>query len=183
MSGAAGTAGRPYGLLIELESATALQEAARRVRDAGYTRWDAYSPFPVHGLEEAMGLRDSRLPWVSLLGGLAGVAAAYLLVWWTNAVDYPYVISDKPLNSVPADIPVMFELTVLFSAFLTLFAILAFTRLPRWRHPVFSSRRFKRATTDRFFICIETSDPRFDERGTTAFLAALGGGTVERLED
>jgi hypothetical protein len=172
-----------YGLLAEFESAEQLLRAAERVRDAGYRRWDCYSPYPVHGLDRAMGLRDTRLPWVVLVAAVSGTTTAILLQWWTNAVDYPLLISGKPLFSLPANIPIAFELTVLFSALAAFVSLFLFNRLPQFYHPTFRSRRFKRVTTDRFFLTIEAADPSFDERRTAELLREAGSVHIETLEE
>jgi hypothetical protein len=172
----------PYGLLIEFDSVDALIHAAARVRDAGYTKWDVYTPFPVHGLDQAMGIPRTRLPLIVFAAGLSGALGGLLLQWWTNAVDYPFVISGKPLFSLPANIPIIFELTILLAAFGAFFGMLALNGLPALYHSLFRSRRFTRVTTDRFFICIEAADPKYDPRQTRSLLASLGG-EVEELED
>ncbi|MCA9754723.1 MAG: DUF3341 domain-containing protein [Candidatus Eisenbacteria bacterium] len=172
-----------FGYLVEFDNVDSLIHAAEKVRDAGYTNWDAHTPFPVHGMDRAMGIRYTKLPLVILGGGLTGLGGALLMQWWMNAVNYPYIISGKPFWSIPANIPVMFELTVLFSALTTVFGMLAFNKLPQWRHGVFSSARFARATDDRFFISVEATDPKFDAKKTADFLAGLGGSEVEALED
>lgn len=172
-----------FGLLAEFETPAALMDAAEAVRDAGYTRWDCYTPFPVHGLDGAMGLRDTRLPWVVLAAGIVGAAAAILMQWWMNAKNYAYLISGKPFFSLPANIPITFEVTVLFSALTAVASMFAFNRLPQFYHPTFRSRRFKRVTNDRFFIGIETADPHFDAQKTEALLRSLGSSHIEWLED
>jgi hypothetical protein len=172
-----------YGLLAEFETPGELVHAADAVREQGFTRWDCYSPFPVHGLDGAMGLRDTRLPWVVLVGGIVGCATAFLMQWWMNAVDYPLVISGKPLFSVPANIPVAFELTVLFSALAAFTSMFVFNGLPQFFHPTFRSERFRQVTNDKFFISIEAADPRFDAQKTEALLRSVGSSHVERLED
>jgi Protein of unknown function (DUF3341) len=172
-----------WGMLAEFDSPHALTRAAHRVRDAGYTRWDCYSPFPVHGLERAMGLKDTRLAWVVLGGGIVGAGSGLLLQWWTNAVDYPFVISGKPLFGVPAAIPITFELTILVSAITAFLCMFAFNRLPQLYHPTFRSERFRRATNDRFFLAIESRDPRFDVEHTEALLREAGSTHLEWLED
>lgn len=172
-----------YGLLAEFADAGSLLEAAQVVRDEGYRRWDCFTPYPVHGLDRAMGLGETRLPWVVLLGGAAGCGLAILMQWWMNALDYPFIIGGKPLFSLPAQIPIAFELTVLFSALSCVAALLLFNGLPRFHHPVFHSARFRRATTDRFFLAIEASDPRFDAVRTAELLGSLGPTSVEWLEE
>src|SRR5258708_395633 len=126
--------GKLYGALAEFDSATAIFHACEGVRDAGYTRWDAHTPFPVHGLDKAMGLKPTILPWIVFAMGITGASCGMLLEWWTSAVDYPLVISGKPLFSWQAFVPIMFELMVLFSAFGCVFGMLGLTRLPQHHH-------------------------------------------------
>ncbi len=170
---------RVVGLLAEFDGPAALKAAAKRLRDEGFTRWDAHSPFPVHGMERAMGIRPTRLPWLVLLAGLTGAAVAIAMQWWTNAVDYPFVISGKPLFSLPANIPVAFEVIVLFSALAAFGGALALSRLPQFFHPAFTSERFLRVTADRFFISIEAADAKFDESATPRLVESLGATGVE----
>ncbi len=172
-----------YGLLVEFEDPNVMVSACRQVRDAGFKKWDAHTPFPIHGMDDAMGIRGTRLPLLILGGGLTGLCAALLMQWWMNAVDYPLVISGKPLFGLPANIPVTFELTILLSALATFFGMWGLNGMPRLYHPVFKSRRFRRATSDRFFIVIETADTLFDRHETRAFLESLGGTAVEELEE
>lgn len=176
-------AGEPalHGLLVEFDSPSLLMEAATKVRDAGYRHWDVHTPFPVHGMDDAMGIRGTRLPFIVLGGGLTGLGLATLMQWWMNAVDYPYVISGKPLFGLPANVPVMFELTVLLSAFATFFGMWGLNGMPRLHNPLFRSARFRRATQDRFFIVIEARDPRFQLETTREFLASLRGSAIEEI--
>ncbi len=171
-----------FGLLAEFDTPGQLMHAAEVVREGGYTRWDCYSPFPVHGLDRAMGLRDTRLPWIVLLGGLTGAGVAILMQWWMNAVDYPLIISGKPLFSLPANIPIAFELTVLFSALTAFISMFVFNGLPRLFHPTCRSERFRRVTDNKFFIAIEAADPRFDIERTEALLRSVGSKHIEWLE-
>ena len=171
-----------FGLLAEFKNPRELMEAATAVRQKGFKHWDCYSPFPVHGLDRAMGLRDTHLPWVVLGAGMTGAAAALLMQWWMNAVDYPLLIGGKPLFSLPAFVPVIFEVTVLFSAITAFLAMFAFNKLPQFYHPIFRSEAFRRVTADRFFIAIETADPKFDGDSTAEFLQSLGSSHVEWLE-
>jgi hypothetical protein len=173
---------RLAGYLVEFEGPGDVLAAAERVRDAGYTRWDAHTPFPVHGLDRAMGLRGSKLPWLVMAGGTFGCLFGLFLQWWTNAHNYQFQISGKPFWSVPANIPIAFELTVLVSAITAFGSVILLNGLPQLHHPVFTSERFRRATQDRFFLSIEAADPIFDEQRTAAFLRGLGGASVERLE-
>ncbi len=172
-----------YGLLAEFDDATELVAAVRKVRDAGYLKWDVHTPFPVHGMDDAMGIKGTQLPFFVLAGGLTGFALALLMQWWMNAVDFPFVISGKPLFGLPANIPVIFELTVLFSAFATFFGMWGLNGMPRLYHPLLTNERFRRATSDRFFIVIEAQDPRFDLPQTKQFLGSLGSGFVEEVHE
>lgn len=176
--------GRPvYGLLAEFEDVLPLLEASAQVRDAGYTRWDTYSPIPIHGLDEAMGVRRTRLPWVVFGAGLFGGLSAFALQWWMNGINYAYVVSGKPLLSVPAFIPIIFEVTILLAAIMAFVGMIAFNRLPRLYNAFAASRAFAtRVTTDRFFIGIEARDPKFDEAATRRLLEAAGAVRVERIE-
>jgi hypothetical protein len=173
---------RIAGYLVEFEGPGDILAASERVRDAGYTRWDTHTPFPVHGLDRAMGLKPSILPWIVMGGGIFGCSFGLGLQWWTNAHNYKFLISGKPFWSVPANIPIVFELTVLFSALTAFGSALVLNGLPQLHHPVFTSERFRRATQDRFFLSIESGDPLFDEQRTQTFLRGLGGLSVERLE-
>jgi len=174
--------GAYYGILAEFTTAADLYRACERVRDAGFTRWDAHSPFPVHGIERAMGLRRSPLPWIVLVMGLMGAALGFGLQWWVHAAAYPLVISGKPYLAWPAFIPITFELGVLFAAFGAVLGMLGLNRLPMHYHPLFRSRVFERATDDAFFISIESWDPRFDASATKKLLDSLGARSVELLE-
>jgi hypothetical protein len=180
---AAADTGRLWGLLVEFENVHEFMPAVAKVRDAGFKNWDVHTPFPVHGMDDAMGIRGTRLPWLILGGGLTGLAAAVLMQWWMNAVDYPFWISGKPFFGLPAAIPVMFELTVLFSAFAAFFGMWGLNGMPQLYHPLFTSERFRRATQDRFFIVVEARDPRFEGEKTRQFLAGLGGTVVEDVNE
>ncbi len=183
-----------YGLLAEFDSPSAIYEAAKRVRAAGYRFWDCCTPFPVHGLDRAMGVKMTILPVLVFFGGLTGCILGLVLQWYTNAVDLPawfivpvrgyaFMISGKPYWSLPANIPVIFELTVLFSAITTVVLMLVLNGLPRLYHPLFNSRRFLRATDDRFFVVIEARDPKFYREKTERFLQSLSPIAVEAVED
>ena len=176
---------RVYGYLAEFKSASALYKAAEKVRDAGVKKWDCYSPYPIHGLDGAMGMKRSILPWFVFFGGMAGTATAFTLAYTTQVVIYPTVVQAKPANifTVPAFFPVMFELTILFSGFTVLFGLLALIQLPRLNHPLFASRQFHRATDDGFFIAIEARDGSFDTNGTKQFLEEIGGDNIELVEE
>lgn len=174
---------RLLGYLVEFDDVDSLMHGCEQVRDAGYQKWDAHTPFPVHGLNEAMGLKPSKLQWIVLGAALTGLATAALLQLMMNAVDYPLNLSGKPLYSIPANIPIFFELTVLFSTITCFFGMLGLNMLPRFHHPVFHSQRFKRFSDDRFFISVEVRDPQFDAVKTRDFLSGIGGSYLEPLED
>ena len=173
--------GRLYGYLSEYDNVDQLLAAARTVRDAGYASWDAHTPFVVHGLDAAMGVRPTKLPYLVFGCGLTGAAGGILLQWFTNAFDYPFMISGKPIFSLPANIPVAFETTILCAAIGALVGMLAFNGLPQLYHPLHTSRTFKRATNDRFFISIEANDPLFDREKTRELLESTGGRQVEEV--
>jgi molybdopterin-containing oxidoreductase family membrane subunit len=173
--------GGRYGLLAEFASPGLLYHACEAVRDAGYSRWDAHTPFPVHGLERAMGLRRSRLPWIVFVMAMGGALAGVALQGWVHSIEYPLVISGKPFFAWPAYVPVTFELAVLGGALGAVLGMFALNRLPRHHHPVFASPGFERASDDRFFISIEALDPRFDTRATPELLAANGAARLSWL--
>ncbi len=177
------TESRPLLYLAEYETPADVMHAAEKVRDAGYERWDVHTPFPVHGMDRAMGLRDSSVGWVVLVMGLTGCLSAVLLMWWTNGVDYPLIIGGKPPYSLPSMIPVMFELTVLLSAFGAVFGMLGINQLPKHHHPVFYSDRFERASDDRFFISIDAADPHFDLEETRALLEGTHPAHIELIQE
>ena len=171
------------GLLAEFNTVDEIFTAAARVRAAGYKIWDVHSPFPLHGIDAVIGIRATILPWLVLGGGITGGTCGLLLQWWCNAIDYPFLVSGKPFFSLPANIPIIFECTVLFSALTAVFGMLGLNRLPLLYNPIFKSARFKRVTNDKFFIWVDASDARFDEQTTTQFLSSLGASAVERIED
>jgi hypothetical protein len=173
--------GEVWGMLAEFDSPQRLYQACEAVRDAGYTRWDAHSPFPIHGLERAMGLRRSPVPLAVLALGLAGGAAGMALQWWVSTRAYPLVVSGKPFFSWPAFVPIMFECGVLGGALGAVFGFLGFSKLPRHHHPLFASARFARATDDRFFLSIEAGDPRYEPAGTARLLERAGAAAVEQV--
>ena len=170
-----------FGLLAEFGSTATLYRACEQIRDAGYTCWDAHTPFPVHGLQGAMGLRRSLLPYIILVMGLVGAASGFALQTWVHAVEYPLVISGKPYFAWPAFVPITFELGVLGGALGAVFGMLGLNRLPMHYHPLFHSQRFERVTDDTFFISIEARDPRFDVVATRTLLEAVGARHVEEI--
>jgi hypothetical protein len=183
-AGATVSHSRPFGYLAEFESASAVFEGAEKMRDAGYKKWDVHSPFPIHGMDEAMGLGKSILSWFVFFGGAAGFFTAVVLAGFTQISLYPTIVQSKPanLNTIPAFFPIMFELTVLFAAFTVLFGILLLNQLPRFNHPLFNSKRFLKFSDDGFFISVEVSDPLYSKEGTPDFLKSIGATGVELVE-
>jgi hypothetical protein len=172
-----------WGVVAEFDSPAAIYQAAKKTTDQGYTRVDSHTPFPIHGIERALKHPPSHLGWFVICGGIAGITAAQLMMWWMNAVDYPIYVSGKLPYAWPATIPVTFELMVLLSALTAVFGMFALNRLPRHYHPIFRHSTIHRVSDDRFFLSIEARDPKFDRSGTAEFLASIGGTNVELLEE
>ena len=171
-----------YGLIAEFDTPQALVDAAREAYEYGYRRMDAYSPFPIEGLAEHLGFHYNRLPWLVLIGGIFGTCAGFGLAYWTSVIDYPINVAGRPFNSWPAFIPITFETTVLFAALTAVFGMLALNGLPRPHHPVFNAPNFALASQERFFLCIESDDPKFDETETRRFLESLRPAQVSEVE-
>jgi len=172
-----------YGLMAEFDNPTSLVAATQRAHDAGYRRMDAYSPFPIEELHEALGARHTRLPLLVLLGGLCGCIGGYALEYWSSVIAYPLNIGGKPLHSWPAFIPVTFETTILVAALTCVLGMLALNGLPQPYHPVFNVPRFALASRNRFFLCIESTDPKFDVEATRRFLETLEPREVTTVAD
>jgi Alternative complex III, ActD subunit len=172
-----------YGLMAEFENPNDLVVAARRAREAGYVKLDAYTPYPIEALAEALAVHDRKLPALVLGGGILGGLAGYALCWWTSVVAYPLNVGGKPFNSAPAFIVPTFEMTILFAAFAAVLGMLGLNGLPMPYHPVFNAPRFALASRDRFFLCIEARDPKFDRDETWAFLTRLGPRVVMDVEE
>lgn len=172
-----------YGLMAEFDHPDALLAAAEKTRDAGYKKFEAYTPIPIHGLDEAVGYRGTRLPWVIFGAGLFGAGGMFAFQTWTNVVAYPMNIGGRPLFSWPAFIPATFEGMVLLSAFAAVFGLIAACGLPRPYHPVFNAPNFERATVDRFFLCIEAADPKFELKRTRQFLESLEPLAVSTVDN
>ena len=183
MSGYGSTeVGSLYGLVAEFLEPEEVVAAAEKVYDAGYRKIDAYSPFPVHGLSDAIGFKDILLPWLIFIGGCTGALTGISLEYYTSVIDYPMNVGGRPLFSWPSFIPVIFELTILFSALTAVFGMIILNGLPRPYHSIFNTPDFERASQDRFFLCIEAADPRFDLRETEKFLMGLNAHRVSAVE-
>ena len=183
MTSASAASTRPALMLAEFDTPDAILGAAKRVRDAGYAKWDVHTPYPVHGMDAAMGISDSRLGWIVLAAGLTGLLAAVSMMQWMNGHDYPLVIGGKPPAAYASMVPIMFELTVLLAAFGATFGMLGLNAIPRHHHPVFYSERFEACSNDKFFISIEAEDERFEPIATRAFLERLEPSFVELIEE
>ena len=172
-----------YGLLAEFDTATEMVDAATEIRDAGYTKTDAFSPFPLHEIDEALGIRKSKLPWIVLGGGIAGMLSGLALQYYTHVVDYPIIVAGRPFFSLPAFFPPMFELTILLAAFAAVFGMLLLNGLPKPYHPVFNVPRFALATREKFFLLIEAEDPIFDYEQTKTFMESLNPQEVFDVDE
>ena len=159
-----------HGMVGAFSSGATLVEATRKAYEAGYRRMDAYSPIPVEGLAEAMGRRGSAMPLIVLLGGLIGGFTGWFMQWFSATYDYPFNVGGRPFNSWPMFIPIIFELTVLFAAVSGTLGMLFLNGLPRLHHPIFHAPGIERATVDRFFLCLEAADPRWDRTTTRRFM-------------
>lgn len=172
-----------YGLMAEFVQPKQLVAAAEHARKEGYRKMDAYSPYPVEGLAEALGFRRTRVPLITLIGGLVGCVGGFYMQYWIAAVDYPLNIGGRPLNSWPAFIPVTFELTVLGASTFAVFGMLALNKLPQPHHPLFNIPRFKRASVDKFFLCVEAHDPKFNLAETARLLQSVNAQHVTEVRD
>ena len=177
------TSSAVYGVLAEFENPTSLVAAAHRAHDAGYRRMDAYSPFPIEELHEAIGGHHTRLPLIVLIGGLIGCIGGFALQYWASTIAYPVNVAGKPLNSWPAFIPVTFECTILVAALSAVLGMLALNGLPQPYHPVFNVPRFALASRNRFFLCLEARDPKFDVESARRFLETLNPREVTTVAD
>src|SRR5438034_9656693 len=174
---------KAYGMIAEFSTAASVLHAAEKIRDVGFRRWDVFTPFPVHGMDKAMGLKNSKVGWFAFLGGVTGYTCGMLMIWFMNAVDYPLVVGGKPMFSPYSAFPPSYELTILLGSFGSLLGMLFLNRLPRLHHPLFRSTRFHLATHDRFFIAIEASDPKYSDSETRNLLQAAGSTHLEEVRD
>jgi len=170
-----------FGMMAEFDTPTDIVEAAKRTHEAGYKKIDAYSPFPIEELGEAIGFHRNGVALLCLIGGIFGCAGGFMLQWWIHTISYPVNVGGRPLNSWPSFIPVTFEMTILFAGLSAVFGMLILNGLPQPYHPVFNVARFARASQDKFFLIIFSSDPRYDSIQTRDFLEALGATSVEEV--
>ena len=169
--------------LAEYQTPGGCHGAAEKLRDAGYTKFDAHTPYPVHGMDAAMGMRDTPLGWIVLAMGLTGLIGGFAMMFWMNGIDYPLIIGGKPPDAIASMVPVLFECTVLLSAFGAVFGLFGLCQLPRHHHPIFNSDRFARATDDHFFISVDASDPKFDLTKTRLLLEGTAPAHLELVEE
>jgi hypothetical protein len=174
---------KTYGLIAAYDTPARLYHACEKVRDSGYSQWDALTPFPIHGLDAAMGVRRSHVPRFSLAGGITGFCTGMSFIWWANAYEYPLVVGGKPYFSPMFAFPVSYELTILFTAFATIGGMFFLNKLPMHYHPVMKAPQFVRALDDRFYIVIEANDPKFNATVTRDLLAKAGGKDIVEIEE
>lgn len=170
-----------YGLLAQYTDPESLVRAAQRAYEEGYRKMDAYSPFPVEGLAEAIGFKKNGLPLLVLAAGILGAVTAYSMMYFSAVIHYPLNVGGRPLHSWPAFVPITFELTILFAAFAAVLGMLGLNGLPMPYHPVFNAKTFGQASRSRFFLCIEATDPKFDIDATRRFLEGLGPRSIEEV--
>jgi hypothetical protein len=172
-----------YGIMAEFATPADLYHAAEKVRDAGYEKWDTHTPFPIHGMEDAMGIKRTKLPILVFVGGMTGAGLGFLMQGWMSTKGYALVTQGKPFFSWQAFVPITFELGILFSAFTALLGMLAINGLPQWYNPLLKKERFLAATDDRFFVAIEASDTKFDPEKTRRMLQDAGATSIELVEE
>jgi hypothetical protein len=174
---------KTYGLVAAFDTTPDLYHACEQVRDAGYSRWDAITSFPVHGLDAAMGIRRSKVPRFSLAGGITGFITGMSFIAWLGLEEYPLIVGGKPYFSPMFAFPVSYELTILFTAFATIAGMFILNKLPMHYHPMLKAPQFVRASDDRFYIVIEANDPKFNPAQTRALLAQAGGKDITEIEE
>jgi hypothetical protein len=175
--------GKIYGILAEFDSPAAILHAAEKVRDAGYSRWDVFTPFPIHGMDKVMSLKNSLVGWVSLFMGGGAFISVVGLIWFSNAFDYPLIVGGKPMFSVPMTFVPSYIMMIMGAAVGALIGMLAFNELPRFHHPLFNSKRFALVSRDKFMLLVGSTDPKFSETETRKLLESTGGAHIEIIED
>jgi hypothetical protein len=174
---------KPYGIIAEFDTPADAIHAAEIVRDAGFSKWDVFTPFPVHGMDRAMGMRGSMVGWFSFIGGVSGYTLGMVMIWWMNAYDYPLLVGGKPMFSPFGAFPPSYELTILLGSFGAIIGMLFMNRLPRLHHPLLKHKRFGLVTHDKFFIVIETADPKYSPTETRKLLEGAGSKLIETVEE
>lgn len=174
---------KPYGMIAEFDTPGDALRAAEKVRDAGFRKWDVFTPFPIHGMDKAMGIKNSIVGWFSFIGGVSGYTTGMVMIWWMNTYDYPILIGGKPMFSPFGAFPPSYELTILFGSFGAILGMLFLNRLPRLHHPLLKHKRFALATHDKFFVVIETADPKYSDSETRKLLESAGSKLIEVVED
>jgi hypothetical protein len=174
---------KPYAILAEFDNPAGILRAAEKVRQNGFHNWDVFTPFPIHGMDGAMGIKNSKVGWFSFIGGCTGYLTGMLMIWFMNAVDYRITIGGKPMFSPFSAFPPSYELTILFGSFGALLGMLFLNRLPRLHHPLLKHPRFALASHDRFYVVIETSDAKYSEADTRKLLESLGAKHIELVEE
>ena len=172
-----------YGLVAEFDSPAAVLSAAEKVRDAGYSRWDVFSPFPVHGLDKVMGLKNSRVGWFSFVFGAGAFIGTMGMIWYMNDFDYPILVGGKPMFSTPMSVVPSYILLVLAAALGAFIGMIALNELPRHHHPLFEGKRFALVSRDKFVLAIGATDPKYSETETRKLLETIGGAHIEIIED
>tara|TARA_Y100000589_G_scaffold138184_1_gene132244 strand:- start:1050 stop:1598 length:549 start_codon:yes stop_codon:yes gene_type:complete len=173
----------PYGIMAEFENAADTMHAAEKIRDEGYTIWDVHSPFPVHGMDDAMGLGNSNVGWFTFFGGLLGFTGGMIMIWYMNSFDYDIPVGGKPNFSPMGNFPVAYELTILLGAFGTLFGMFFLNKLPRHHNPLLKNLRFADATHDKFYIVIEADDPKYEEENLRSLFKDLDSNHIEVINE
>ena len=174
---------KTYGLIAEFDSPAAILAAAEKIRDAGYQRWDVFTPFPIHGLDKVMGLKNSLVGWFALAFGGGAFVTTMGLIWFCNAFDYPLIVGGKPMFSLPMSFVPSYILMILGGAVGAFVGMVALNQLPRWHHPLFGKKRFEMVSRDKFFLVIGSNDPKFSETETRKLLEQSGGVQIELVED
>ena len=172
-----------YGIIAQYDNAADVLHAAEKVRDAGFRKWDTFTPFPIHGMDRAMGIKNSKVGWFSFIGGVTGYTTGMVMIWWMNAVDYPILVGGKPMFSPYGAFPPSYELTILFGAFGSILGMMFLNRLPRLHHPLLKHKRFALASHDKFFLVIETADAKYSETETRKLLESTGSKHIEMVEE
>jgi hypothetical protein len=175
--------GKAYGIMAEFDNTADVLHAAQKVCAAGFRKWDVFTPFPIHGMDKAMGIKNSKVGWFAFIGGVTGYTSGMLMIWWMNAVDYKILVGGKPMFSPFAAFPVSYELTILFGAFGAILGMFFLNRMPKLHHPLLKNKRFALATHDRFFVVIETADPKYSPTETRKLLEAAGSAHISMVEE